>query len=146
MHEDTSCKVIVDDCLSDSFKVESGVIQGGILSPLLFVLVMDFVMRKVKAETKAGMIWEGNGKVLDLDYTDDIVMIFKEPEERHRILRDCLESKGPKIALVINSREAEVVNMNLENTSDCAVECNIRRQSNKFKYLNIWVPYLPMPL
>ena len=54
MHEDTSCKVIVDDCLSDSFKVKSGVIQGGILSPLLFVLVMDFVMKKGKAVTEIG--------------------------------------------------------------------------------------------
>ena len=52
MHEGTSCKVMVDGCLSDSFEVKSGVIQGGILSPLLFVLVMDFVMRKVKQKLK----------------------------------------------------------------------------------------------
>ena len=30
--------------LGDPIEVKSGVIQGGILSPLLFVLVMDFVI------------------------------------------------------------------------------------------------------
>ena len=56
MHESTSYKVMVNDCLSDWFEVKPGVIQDGILSPLLFVLVMDFVMRKVKAETEASII------------------------------------------------------------------------------------------
>lgn len=36
-----SCKVMVDNCLSDSLDVRSGVIKGGVLSLLLFVLVID---------------------------------------------------------------------------------------------------------
>ena len=51
MHEGTSCKVMVDGCLTDPFEVKSGVLQGGILSPLLFVLVIDYIMKKVKAVT-----------------------------------------------------------------------------------------------
>ena len=43
MHEITSCKVMVDGCLSESFEVKSGVVQGGVLSPLLFVLVIAYV-------------------------------------------------------------------------------------------------------
>lgn len=35
----------------------SGVIQGGILSPLLFVVVIDYVKKKVATETDAGIVW-----------------------------------------------------------------------------------------
>ena len=138
MHDGTSCKVMVDGCLSDSFEVKSGVIQGGILSPLLFVLVMDFVMRRVRAETEAGIIWGENGKLLDLDYADDIVLICNEPEELQRVL-DCLVSEGRKVGLVINSRKTEIMNMNLENAPDCVVEGNTIRQVDKFKYLGTYL-------
>ena len=40
-----------DGSLSETFEVKSGVIQGGILSPLVFVLVIDYVMRRVAEET-----------------------------------------------------------------------------------------------
>ena len=43
MHEGTSCKVMVNGCLTDTFERKSVVLQGGILSPLLFVLVSDYI-------------------------------------------------------------------------------------------------------
>ena len=50
-----------DGSLSEAFEVKSGVIQGGIVSPLLFVLVIDYVMRRVAEETNAGIVW-GDGR------------------------------------------------------------------------------------
>ena len=47
-----------DGSLSEAFEVKSGVIQGGIVSPLLFVLVIDYVMWRVAEETNAGIVWE----------------------------------------------------------------------------------------
>ena len=85
MREGTSCKVMVDGYLTDPYEVKSGVLQGGILSPLLFVLVIDFIMKKVKAETDAGIDWVVNGKLLDLDYADDIILICNGPEEIQRV-------------------------------------------------------------
>ena len=46
--EGTFCKVMSDGSLSEAFEFKSGVIQGGIVSPLLFVLVIDYVMRRVR--------------------------------------------------------------------------------------------------
>ena len=71
LHEGTFCKVMVDGSLSDAFEVKSGVIQGGILSPLLFILVIDYVMRKVVEETNAGIVWRNERTLMDLDYADD---------------------------------------------------------------------------
>ena len=73
MYEGTSCKVIVDGCLSDPFEVKSGVMQGAILSPLLFVLVMDYIMKKVKIENEAGSLYFGEKIVNSL--TEMMLMI-----------------------------------------------------------------------
>ena len=50
LHESMFCKVMSDGSLIEAFEVKSGVIQGEILSPLLFVLVIDYVMRRVAEE------------------------------------------------------------------------------------------------
>ena len=59
LHDGTHCKVMVDGSLSDAFEVKSGVIQGGILSPLLFIMVIDYVMKRVTAVRidNGGIVW-----------------------------------------------------------------------------------------
>ena len=42
---------------------------------------MNFVMRKVKADTEADMFWGENGKLLDIDYADYIILIYNKSEE-----------------------------------------------------------------
>jgi len=97
---------MVDGSLSDAFEVKSGVIQGGILSTLLFVVVIDYVMKKVARETDAGIVWWEERKLLDLDYADDIVLFSEGEEEMQRVL-DCLVREGKKIGLVINCAKTE---------------------------------------
>ena len=36
---------MIDECLTDLFEVISGVLQGGVLSPLLCVLIIDYIMK-----------------------------------------------------------------------------------------------------
>jgi hypothetical protein len=45
-YEDFSCRVLHEDQLSDSIKTSSEVRQGCLLSPLLFLLVMDGILRR----------------------------------------------------------------------------------------------------
>ncbi|XP_066955188.1 uncharacterized protein [Macrobrachium rosenbergii] len=86
MLEGTPCEVMVDECLSDALEVKSSVIQGGILLPMLFVLVVDYVMRRVKRETDAGILWGENVKLLNLGYADDMVLICEGSEKIQRQL------------------------------------------------------------
>ena len=47
-YESCSCHVKLDSRLSDSFSVERGVKQGSVLSPALFLLVMDPLLRQLQ--------------------------------------------------------------------------------------------------
>ena len=138
LHDGTHCKVMVDGSLSDAFEVKSGVIQGGILSPLLFVMVIDYVMKRVVRETDEGIVWREGRKLVDLDYADDIVLISESPEGIQRVL-DCLVREGDKVGLVINCAKTEMINMNNENARDCVINNRVVRQVERFKYLGTYL-------
>jgi len=44
------CRVVHEDCVSEPFPVRAGVRQGCILSPLMFLVVIDAVMRNVNRD------------------------------------------------------------------------------------------------
>jgi hypothetical protein len=57
MCEGYSCQVIHYGKLTHSFPVPNGIWQGCIISPLIFTLVMDDIMRGVTADKKRGIRW-----------------------------------------------------------------------------------------
>jgi len=54
-YEDFNCRVLHENQVSDSIKTSSGVQQGCLLSPLLFLLVMDGVLRRALDGKKRGL-------------------------------------------------------------------------------------------
>ena len=76
-----SCVKLNGVC-SDWFKVVTGVRQGCTLSPLLFAIVIDWVMKKSLTNFQGGLEWVDGNKLCDLDYADDIALI--ETSVRHR--------------------------------------------------------------
>ena len=69
--------------------MNGGVYQGSVLSPLLFIIVMEAVTHTVRE----GLPWE-------MLYADDLVLVGKCEEELKEKLRkwnECLKDKGLKI-------------------------------------------------
>ena len=63
-------RVLVSEGYSEEFKVKVGVHQGSVLSPLLFIIVLEVLLR----EFCCGVLWE------DL-YADDLFIIAESVEE-----------------------------------------------------------------
>ena len=61
--------------LTDAFSVTTGVKQGCILSPFLFILGIDWVLRQVTSGVRRGIRWTLTSVLEDLDYADDIVLL-----------------------------------------------------------------------
>jgi hypothetical protein len=75
--------------VSEGFDVKVGLHQGSVLSPLLFIIVMDVIGR----ETREGLPWE-------LLYADDLVLIAKSEKELKRKIqrwKTNMEAKGMKV-------------------------------------------------
>jgi len=59
---------------SSWFQVETGVRQGCILSPLLFAIAIDWVLRRTMDNSTGGITWTEDESSCDLDFADDIAL------------------------------------------------------------------------
>nr|KAG5691347.1 hypothetical protein BaRGS_033396 [Batillaria attramentaria] len=56
-YKDMSCRIAHAGQLSESFEVKTGVRQGCLLSPFLFLLVIDWIMKTTTTGRKNGIQW-----------------------------------------------------------------------------------------
>ena len=116
MYSNARSRVRVNGQLSDEFKVQVGVHQGSVLSPLLFILVLEALSR----EFRTGVPWE-------LLYADDLVIIERSLEaciEKLRRWKAGLEQKG--LSVNMSKTKFMVSGVGLDTLSDsgkdpCAV-------------------------
>jgi len=76
--------------LSDFIEVRNFVRQECILSPTLFLLILDRVMKRVKGSGKRAIQWSMKERLEDLDYADDICLLaqrFCDIEEKLKRLK-----------------------------------------------------------
>ena len=73
-YEHFECGVIMENTLTESFPVKSGVRQGCIFSPILFLVVIDWVMRKTTPDRPRGIQWTLPSCLEDVDFVDDMAV------------------------------------------------------------------------
>ena len=81
--------VRVNGVQSEDFEVKVGVHQGSVLSPILFVMVLEAISQ----EFRGGSLWE-------LLYADDLVLIADSVEEvmgKYTVWKECMEARGLKV-------------------------------------------------
>lgn len=98
-----SCKVSTEGQKSDSFNIRKGLRQGDPMSPVLFNIILEWVLRESKTST--------NGTILDkkhqcLAYADDIAIITRTKQELARVFKN-LEETALKVGLVINETKTK---------------------------------------
>nr|KAG5714489.1 hypothetical protein BaRGS_006935 [Batillaria attramentaria] len=74
-YQDMSCRIAHAGQLSESFEVKTGVRQGCLLSPFLFLLVIDWIMKTTTAGRKNGIQWTLWTQLDDLDFADDLALL-----------------------------------------------------------------------
>ena len=63
---------------TDCFKIEKGVRQGCILSPCLFNLSAEYIMRNAELDEAQARIKTAKTKVNNLSYADDITLMAEK--------------------------------------------------------------------
>jgi len=75
LYEESSSAVRVNGDTRSWFQVETGVCQGCILSPLLFAIATDWVLRRTMDNSTGGITWTEDESLCDLDFADDFALI-----------------------------------------------------------------------
>ena len=123
-------KVKVYGELSEGFPIATGVRQGCIISPCLFNVVLDYIMKK-SAEGLNGLTFSDNQSVTDLDYADDIVYL-SDNEADTQLFVDRLNSYASLLGLTINTKKTKTMSsLNL----NIVVNGEQIEQVNSFTYL-----------
>ena len=135
MYHNASARVRVGSSVSDPFEVKVGVHQGSVLSPLLFIMVLE----ALSIEFRTGCPWE-------LLYADDLALIAESMEELNVKLKNWkegMEGKGLRVnmgktkVLVSNRRFAPV---RQQGEYPCEVcHCGVGSNSILCSSCGLWV-------
>ena len=87
------CRVVHSSQISESFEVKTGVRQGCLLSPFLFLQVIDWIMETVTSNRNNGIQWTLLTQLDDLDFADDLALLShnkKTDAEQNRPPQSCV--------------------------------------------------------
>ena len=72
-------KVIHEGQLTEAFDIMTRVRQDCLLSSLLFLLAVDWIMRKATDGRRNGIQWTMLNQLDDLDFADDLALLSQSP-------------------------------------------------------------------
>jgi hypothetical protein len=129
-----SCRVLHNGHLTTPFETKSGVRQGCLLSPLLFLVVLDKVLR-ASLDGKARVIrWKLTETLEDLDYAGDICLLsHSQAYMQSKLDNLCYESK--KAGLEINFCKTEELRVNTISQRSIMLANKAIRRVHDFTYL-----------
>ena len=110
MYEKGGANVMYNGKLSRFFEVQTGVRQGCLLSPFLFLLAIDWIMKN-SADGRDGIQWTLNEHLNDLDYADDIGLLSTNRDQMQR-KTDRVDNMSKKLGLHINIAKTKILRIN----------------------------------
>ena len=111
MYKGSKCAVIDGGGKTDWFDVKSGVRQGCVMSGFLFLLVIDWVMRKTLREGNTGIRWRFTEKLEDLDFADDLALL-SSTRRQLQFKNERLSNASKGTGLKINITKTKVMRFN----------------------------------
>ena len=84
MYGGFTCHVIFNGQVSEGFQIGTGVRQGCLLSPLLFLIVIDWTMKRSIEHHRTGIQWNLFSQLEHLDFADDLALL----SETHKHMQE----------------------------------------------------------
>ena len=123
--EKTTARVVVGEGASEEFEVKIGLRQGSVLSPLLFIAVLDLVSRKT-------VVKDAVNKLL---YVEDLALVANGKQELQETMEEW-NGLVTKHGLKLNLEKTEVLHIGHQREElDIELEGNTLTQRDSFVYL-----------
>lgn len=133
--------VRIDGMKSEEFEMRNGVKQGDSLSPLLFIILLDEIIKTCKRRTTKLKVGNWNMRPIYsqvMVYADDIVLIAETQQKLQQTIIEWIEILKDK-GLIVNTEKCKVMQMGKmdEDIEPIQIECNgqILEQVESYEYL-----------
>ena len=111
MYEGFTGHVIFNGQVSEGFQIGTGVRQGCLLSPLLFLIAIDWTMKRSTKHHRTGIQWNLFSQLEDLDFADDLALL-SETHKNMQQKTERLQEKNIQLGLKINVGKTKVMKLN----------------------------------
>jgi len=148
MYDGSTAFVSTADGDTSSFSIETGVLQGDTLAPFLFIVVVDYLLRKAfgNEDNNLGIqVKARNGSrvpakhLTDLDYADDIAVLGSSRANAQKLLTS-LEKTAAEVGLMINAKKTKCL---VIGEPVCVTPFRVGAEDlaevDDFSYLGSWV-------
>ena len=106
-----SCRIALAGQVSESFEAKIGVRQGCLLSPFLFLLVIDWIMKTTTTGRNNGIQWTLWSQLDALDFADQLALLSHNHSQM-QVKTTLLEIISAATWLKINRKKTELMKMN----------------------------------
>jgi hypothetical protein len=103
--------------LIENFIINTGVRHGCILSPIIFLLVLDRIMRKTLGGRERGIQWNMSDRLEDLELADDIWLLAQRLTDMKEKLKR-LQGQAELAGLNINIKKTKEMRVNVSTTTE----------------------------
>ena len=148
MYTNTKAKVTTPDGETELFDITAGVLQGDTLAPFLFIIVLDYAMRKALGDREDDLGFTITPRksrrhpkqtIADLDFADDIALLSDAIQQAQELLTR-VESECKKVGLGLNGPKTKALTYNIDNPPQlCTRDGTKLEYKDDFKYLGSWV-------
>ncbi|KAJ8353279.1 hypothetical protein SKAU_G00208460 [Synaphobranchus kaupii] len=143
LYTNTKSAVLIDGQETDKFNVNTGVLQGDVLAPFLFIIVIDWIMYNSDID-HLGFITSLRRsrrkpavRLSDLEYADDIGLLEDNQASAQEQL-NWLSQTAKETGLIINAEKTKFLTRNLTDVN-IDLDGQALDQVNDFQYLGSFV-------
>jgi len=133
-YDNFECSIILGNTITEAFPVKSGVRQGCILSPVLFLVTIDWVMRQATSLRSRGIQWTIFSHLQDLDFADDIPILSSTPAHLQE-KSDDLNPNAKRTELIISKRKSKIMCVNSDASRPINIEGEPPEHVEEFTFL-----------
>ena len=121
--------------MTEAFEMTTGVRQGCLLSPLLFLVALDWVARQAFGDNNTGIQFTLLQKLEDLVFEDDLVLLSQNIAHMRQKL-EALQEQAARVGLKVNASKTKSMRIRSPaNTGDITCGGEILKQVTAFTYL-----------
>jgi hypothetical protein len=131
-------RVVHEGQLSESFPVTTGVRQGCLLSPFLFLLAVDWIMKETTKGRRNGIQWTPFKQLEDLDFADDLALLSHSHTQTQEKIGQ-LDQHSEQTGLRISIKKTKVLRANTDSHLPLRLKDNIIEEVEWFTYLGSMV-------
>ena len=108
--------------------------QGCNMSGFLFLLVLDWVMRRTVEDGNNGIRWKFTLKLDDLDFADDILLLSSTRQQMQN-KNNKLNTESRRVQLKMNAEKMKILRINPTNQESITFQDQTIEEVQKFTYL-----------